>query len=465
LPSIPIPAPVLPAFDPEVVASTPPAIPDSEPDRSNEELPDADEDDEPLPSSQSSTKENDAPTDLAASRPQVPAFEVNHHALAVQPADPMDAQQGALPPELHTLYTNSTHILERDFAHSPPYTIQRLAELIIYPRRNYRFLPAYLRALDRIVSVSSPVSEFPLPTLYSSQHGGFLTNGDSTQTNGIQERDGLGSDESLGGALLTPIPWLRSTLNSMASQNSQGDSEFRSESTETIEGPNGAGSIETVSVMVNGVSSASSAAHTSAAPASPTLSEQSDASSSSSSGSNEVQMREQGAVTQGELLRQEQEAGVIPITTQSSPRRSLMDGGAVAVGRESGPRRTTGNVTTVETIEDRPPEDTPHARGPDEIGMEDVGMQHTSLGDGLDMEAAVGRGRSKSPQPPPVEGAPEAHADALAAQNDDAGSPGHDPGDVPKDVEKLREIAEDEKEDMVQHDDGDVVLADADGQR
>lgn len=173
----------------------------------------------------------------------------------------------------------------------------------------------------------------------------------------MQEREGLGSDESLGGALLTPIPWLR-------------NEEFHSERIDTILGPNGAGSIETVSVTVNGVPSASSAAHTSpstSTPASPTLSEQSDASTNSSGSiSTDAQLREQGGITQGELLRQEQQAGVVPT---AQPRRRTME------------------------------EEEPHARGPDEIGMADTGVvAHPGV---LDIEGAVGR-RSKSPQPPPV---------------------------------------------------------------
>lgn len=449
------------------MASTPPTALTSDLDQKDDELPDADENELPQ-NSQSSTKENDVPTDIAASRPPVPGFEVNHAAQPVQPPDIVEAPQGGLPPDLLSLYTTSTRILEHDFAHSPPYTIQRLAELVLHPKKHYRFLPAYLRALDRIVSVSSPVSDFPLPSLNAPPPGGFLTNGDTSQVNGISERDGLGSDESLGGALLTPIPWLRNnslaSVAASASQDSEG--ELHSHSTETIEGPNGAGRIETVTVTVNGVPSATSVAHTAPAPLSPTLSEQSDASSSSSSGgTTEAQLREQGAVTQGELLRQEQEAGVIPLT-QLSPRRSLIAGGAVAVGREPA---IIGMPGSTPDMMDERSEEHPHARGPEEIGMEDMGPQHQSLDAGLDMEAAVGRGRSKSPQPPPAAVSPEpvpapiAEAEAEAAAEDDAGEPGKDPQDVEKDVEMLKEAMELEQEEEAKDADGDVVIADADG--
>jgi hypothetical protein len=375
-----------------------------------------------------------------------------------QQPDSIETQPGTLPPDLLSSYQFSAHVLSTAFAHSPPYTIQRLAELILYPRKHYRFLPAYLRALDRVVSVSSPVSDFPLPTGIVGGNNGFLTNGDANPSNGIHERNGLGSDESLGGALLTPIPWLGSN-NGINAGGSQSDGELHTEGTETIQGPNGAGSIETVSVTVNGVPSASSASHTSpntSTPASPTLSEQSDASTGSSTGSTEQQLREQGGVTQGELLRQEQEAGVIPVA-QATPRRTLLGSGAMAVGREG-----AGEEGHVEAMNDRP-EEHPHARGPEIIGMEDMGPQHQAAGDHrIDMEAAVGRSHS-SPQPA-AEAAVEA-ADAMQedAKTDDAGEPGKDPKDVEKDVEMLKEKVEEAKEEAAKDSEGDIVVADADG--
>lgn len=445
-----------------MVASTPPQ-PTGEPAKADADLtlPDADNENENAPlGSQSSTKENDAPLDLAAVKPPVPKFDQQPTPQqALHQPDSIDTQPGTLPPDLLSSYHFSARLLQNAFAHSPPYTIQRLAELVLYPRRHYRFLPAYLRALDRIVSVSSPVSDFPLPTGLVGANNGFLTNGDATSGNGLQERDGLGSDESLGGALLTPIPWLRNS-NGLSSGGSQGDGELHTEGTETIQGPNGAGRIETVSVTVNGVPSASSASHTSpntSTPASPTLSEQSDASSDSSTGSTDQQLREQGAVTQGELLRQEQEAGVIPVA-QTNPRRTLTSAGAVAVGRESlgGDNAPEGSV---EVMEDRP-EEQPHARGPEIIGMEDMGPQHHT--GGIDMEAAVGR--THSPQPIAEASAPAAEATFGEAMKDDAGEPGKDPQNLEKDAQKRKESGDETKEHAAQDSEGDIVVADADGQ-
>ncbi|KAK5132150.1 hypothetical protein LTR08_000307 [Meristemomyces frigidus] len=436
LPTLPRP---IAALDPEVVASTPPlALPASDHDDS---LPDASG---PPTSSQDSTKENDAPpATTTPARPPVPGFEANHTPQPASAALDSIAPPATLPPELLSLYHNSTLILERDFAHSPPYTIQRLAELVLHPTKHYRFLPAYLRALDRIVSVSSPVGDFPLPALVASVQGGFLTNGDSHgQVNGgAAEREGLGSDESLGGALLTPIPWLRHTGTGA---NGGGEGELHSESTETIEGPNGAGSVETVSVTVNGVPSlinSSSVAHTSpTTPASPTLSEQSDASSSSSAESTEALLRQQGGVTQGELLRQEQEAGVVPVS-QSGTRRSLVAAGAVAVGREAAAALTGAAPASVArdaaTRDDvamddphpslPPAEESPHARGPEVVGVEDMGLQR-AYGGGLDMEAAVGRGRS--PLPERAEGGAEVRVEGdVEMEGQRGGEGGGEAGD------------------------------------
>ena len=156
----------------------------------------------------------------------------------------------------------------------------------------------------------------------------------------------LGSDESLGGALLSPIPWLR---------NNGTDGEVRTESTSYINGPNGAGSVETVSLSTNGTSSP---------------------------------LPDTGAVTQGELLRQEQEAGIVPVSQTISSRQRGSTAAAIRAVAEG-----EGDFDEIEDVEDA---DRPHARGPEIVGAEDVGPQRTS--GGIDMEAAMGRG--SSPQPP-----------------------------------------------------------------
>ncbi len=179
---------------------------------------------------------------------------------------------------------------------------------------------------------------FPLPEVYlpnsklsDGASGGML--------NGVTNFS-LGSDESLGGALLTPIPWLRDSNTRDTVQ----------EGTSVVGGSHFSTDSQTGSSSINGVATAQT-------------------------------QREAGAVTQGELLRQEQEAGVIPVTqvlsTQGRQTRSATASSARAIAEEEG------------AAEDS---EQPHARGPDVVGVEDMGPQErgTARG-GFDVEAALGR--------------------------------------------------------------------------
>ncbi|KAI4093527.1 MAG: hypothetical protein LQ339_007665 [Xanthoria mediterranea] len=276
---------------------------------------------------------------------------------------------GTLPPQLLSLLSSVQLNLRRSFSEAPPHTAQRLAELVTQPRSHYRTLLSYLQALDRVVSVSSPATIFPLPNTSSGAHGSYL-NGTITPA-GTTDSD---PEETLGGAALTPIPWLRETLHASSGERMVG-SDLRTESTSVIDGPNGVGSVETVTVAVNG--------NTRQTPV---------------------------AVTQGELIRQEQEAGVVPVPAARST-------APLDVGRRK------------EEAEDE--EVVPHARGPEVIGMEDMGPQGSSTG--FDVEAALGRkGEGEAP-------------------------PSRKPPEVAEDKEK---VAEKEKEKDA---DGDVEIVDADG--
>jgi hypothetical protein len=93
--------------------------------------------------------------------------------------------------------------------------------------------------------------------------------------------------------------------------------------------------------------------------------------------------------------------------------------------------------------------------------MEDMGPQQHHPG-GIDMEAAVGR--HHSPQPVTEAGAPEAKATFETATKDEAGEPGKDPQDLEKDAEKLKENVDEAKEQAAKDSEGDIVVADADGQ-
>lgn len=293
--------------------------------------------------SHTTDKENAPPA--TTPRPPVPSF---------------TAEPSNLPPHVTTFYSSIRNAISKNFAKDPPHTVQRLAELVLEPKRRYKFLPPFLRALDRVVSVSSPLTLFPLPLAVLPTAGGLL-NGTSSAIN--TQTPTLGSDESLGGALLTPIPWLQN----------RAQNELVSESTEMVDGPNGAGRIETVTVgMLR--------ARAEAAPS------QSQIASAHPDGET---LPSTGPVTQGELLRQEQEAGIVlnnPHSMTTSPTRTTYG-------------EIEGGDTIRETVEGE--EEPPHARGPERIGMEDTGPQR-QVG-GLDIEGAVGRPSldraSKSPGP------------------------------------------------------------------
>ena len=289
-------------------------------------------------------------------------------------------ESGAIPPATTTLYASIRNTLSSNFAKHPPHTIQRLAELVLEPKRRYKYLSPYLRALDRVVAVSSPLTIFPLPQAVLPNAGGLL-NGTTSVPN--PQTPILGSDESLGGALLTPIPWL----------HSRGQNELISESTEMVDGPNGAGRIETVTVgMLSGQAPRQETAASS------------QVSQIASSHPDGETLPSTGPVTQGELLRQEQQAGIVlnnPHSLTTSPTRTTF-GEAESGG------------TVVETVEAE--EEAPHARGPEIIGMEDTGPQKS--GASLDIEGAVGRPSlersSKSPGPA------TADADAKDEKMEDA---------------------------------------------
>lgn len=337
-------------------------------------------------------------------------------------------------------------VLNESFHTYPPHTIQRLAELILRPRQHYKSLPSYLHAVDRVVHVTSGNNTYPLPPAIPDMSSMSLggpngvmdqgqpqENGSDTSMAWVSTSNGnaIGSDEALGGALLTPIPWLQrrssgnrdgdggsesgesSTLGSdggpspiaanqgpassqrSSSQQSSRQFETRTESTETIDGPNGVGSIETVSISVNGIPPMGSAA-------------------------------QQRVITQGELIRQEQRAGVVPVsqlqrsgpvvvTSSEGSTTTVTDDGSpsadaadndTAMGEGEGegegePPKDTSSEKSDEEMPDE--EEAPHARGPDIIGAADMGPQAPTSSSfslstggnmevrGIDVEAAVGR--------------------------------------------------------------------------
>lgn len=305
----------------------------------------------------------------------------------------------AIPSEINSFYTSIRTTLSKNFAKDPPHTIQRLAELILEPKKRYRFLPPYLRALDRVVSVSSPLTVFPLPQAVLPTASGLL-NGVTPST--TPQPAPLGSDESLGGALLTPIPWLQN----------RGQNELISESTEMVDGPNGAGRIETVTVGML----ANAARPESDSPA--------NVAHIASSHPDGETLPSTGPVTQGEILRQEQEAGIVlnnPHSMTASPTKTAFG-------------ELEGGGTIMQTVEGE--EETPHARGPEVIGMEDTGPQKQGK---LNIEGAIGRPSldHKSPEP--------SASSETAAKVKETSQEGAEKTDHAKDAESKDAAATEEK--------------------
>ena len=117
------------------------------------------------------------------------------------------------------------------------------------------------------------------------------------------------------------------TKSSLPSQPQQRRLEVRTEATETIDGPNGIGSIETVSVSINGIASHGAAAAAAV-----------------------VHLQQRG-ITQGELLRQEQKAGVVPVSQLAR---------AAAAARAAAGGRYSSRYMDHDDDDDEPEEDEDH---------------------------------------------------------------------------------------------------------
>ncbi|KAL5606412.1 hypothetical protein BROUX41_002829 [Berkeleyomyces rouxiae] len=168
------------------------------------------------------------------------------------------------------------------FEVEPPHTYQRLAELLLEPRRHHNHLVPWLHALDRVLHVTSGMSV--VSTSSCAAPDGASDTGEASALHSwgnTGQTLNPGSDDALGGALLTPIPWLMrsgdedadgdgdvdmDSVSTTASGGASGGPELRTQSTMTIEGPNGMGSIETVTISLNGVSSMTSSHHGTAGP-------------------------------------------------------------------------------------------------------------------------------------------------------------------------------------------------------
>jgi len=382
-----------------------------------------------------------APTTPIRNLPPVPPFPNSSATSTSHVPDSLPPSQNApsdsfteLPALLVQLLNGITHTLRTAFSDKPPHTVQRLAELILNPTKHYKTLPAWLRAVDRVVSVSSTADIFPLsdpPSLLNGvgsdsggggRGGGILWNNGDTR-NGY-DGNALGSDESLGGALLTPIPWLQNGGTDTV-DSSQDSGELDSGSTDDIlDEP-----IELPSTV---------------------------------NGEPFLPQREYHAVTQEEFIRMELEASGVVSVSQTV--------------QNTGPGRTTAGAEGDPDI-DEEGELVPHARGPDVIGTVDMGRV-----DGRDIQVHIG-------SPPSQDGASADgngnHAQGLlpGSVKEVIGDGGDDDDDTPaadapssdtdgfefigRDVEGEAEENADEMQvdemESPKNDDSDVVLVDVEG--
>lgn len=454
----------------------------------------------PLPSSDpadASSTQNEAGSTSAGS-----SQETNKENAAPAPTPPTSApavaappplEPGTMPPQIVAMVAEITGILNESFHTYPPHTIQRLAELVLLPRQHYKSLPSYLHAVDRVVHVTSGSNIYPLPPaipdmspMSLSGPNGVVDQGPLPQENGVDTvlawastsngNGSVGSDEALGGALLTPIPWLQrratgdggsessesSTLGSeggpsplaqgqgpSSQQRSQPQTgrqfETRTESTETIDGPNGVGSIETVVISVNGMSSIGTG-------------------------------QQQRVITQGELIRQEQRAGVVPVSqlqragplvvtsSSAAPSATPIAAGEAAASAGGTDSKMDDAEAPQETASERPDEEMadeeegPHARGPDIIGAADMGPQNptsstfsiSSGGNvemrGIDVEAAVGRKAGETSSTPAVSSEDDSSAMTPSLSGDATAGHGQGSGEDKSDETKEAQKKEGEQE-------------------
>ncbi|KAE8349787.1 hypothetical protein BDV28DRAFT_54325 [Aspergillus coremiiformis] len=163
----------------------------------------------------SSNKENAIPADSQTFiQPTEPPMTTPSSSEHIPDSQPQSSANPTLPMPLQVLLNSTKSTLRSLFHTKPPHTIQRLAELIVHPTKHYKTLPAYLRAVDRVMSITSSADVFQLQMHASTGQSNGILNG--AESGPMFSEHALGSDESLGGALLTPIPWLSNVTSPVA---------------------------------------------------------------------------------------------------------------------------------------------------------------------------------------------------------------------------------------------------------
>ena len=288
-------------------------------------------------------------------------------------------------PAMKMLSMTIEDTLKTRFAQSPPWTVQRMSELLLDPQRGNKSLGSFLRSLDAVLSANSCMSAFPLSKAVPSDgqdslagstidRPGVIRTGLSQSLNdtSISSDVDPSSDEAIGGALLTPIPWLKrqplhdasageEELDGVRMQSSPPNAEYTSllETLDSKHVSRRQGSLRKRDEdLITQLGSP---------PRDPSEIQPEDhkpSVTSSEAASLSPMSRAAGAIGQGELLRMEQEAGVIPATQGSRSAQAQSTGGTTVATDEHGIVHTDAD-------------EQPHARGPNEVGVEDMGPQPT----------------------------------------------------------------------------------------
>lgn len=293
------------------------------------------------------------------------------------------------------------------------------------------------------MSVSSSLDIFPLdlppPTTNGLRDdaGALLL----PNTNGYSRADDLGSDESLGGALLTPIPWLKhnsqspgsgsinsslSKVSSWQDAASDPENDFLSEDLSGVEpDPVTQEAIEDATAIEE-----IAAEHRS---------------------NGTIPDRPDHAVTQGELLRLEQEAGVVPVPLEDI---SLPEG--MLPESQGGPKAHPPQQHNDDEGEGIVHDSIPHARGPDLVGTVDMGL----VG-GQERNVHINSSSERSRT-----GAAEtSNAQDVLSGGNASGNSGHHRGTSPKSGSGSDDYVHvsDGETGAKKDEDGDIVLVDVDG--
>ncbi|KAH8107124.1 PPP4R2-domain-containing protein [Cristinia sonorae] len=88
---------------------------------------------------------------------KIPPFPPRAHL----PGNPNEAPKHTLTPEEAKEFKEALFKLIDDFE-GPPFTIQRVCELSITPRKHYKYLGKYLRAVEKALLVTSTADAFPI---------------------------------------------------------------------------------------------------------------------------------------------------------------------------------------------------------------------------------------------------------------------------------------------------------------